>query len=97
MPAAVFATIQRLRDDTPYDHPMQFVPPTHEQTPIRCSSCHERYVSFLPVHPPLIDAGDYAPDRCACGHLENPARLPPGMLFGDDDAAKSYHPISRPN
>ena len=69
---------------------MQFVPPTHEQTPIRCSKCHERYVSFVLVHPPLINAGEYAPNQCTCGHLENAARLPPGTLFGHDEAVKSY-------
>jgi hypothetical protein len=76
---------------------MQFVPPTHEQTPIRCSKCHERYVSFVLVHPPLINAGEYSPNQCTCGHLENAARLPPGTLFGHDEAVKSYHPLNRPN
>jgi hypothetical protein len=76
---------------------MQLVPPTHEQTPIRCSGCHVRFVAFVPVgeaHP----GRDYAPERCACGHLEERSTLPPGTLFSvNGEAVKRYHPLTRPN
>lgn len=76
---------------------MQFVPPTHEQTPIRCSGCHVHFVCFLPASGgPNVDA--YVPNRCACGHLEEKATLPPGTLFGiSGEPVKRYHALSRPN
>jgi hypothetical protein len=77
---------------------MEFVPPTHEQTPIRCSACHTRYVSFTPVRDDAARADEYAPDRCACGHLQNLAALPPGKLCGaSGDPVRMYHPLNRPN
>lgn len=77
---------------------MQFVPPTHEQTPVRCSGCHVHFVSFLPVPDASASAGVYAPNRCACGHLEEMGALPPGQLFGDrGEAVKRYHAVTRPN
>jgi len=40
----------------------------------------------------------YTPHRCACGHLEEMAALPPGRLFGvGGDAEKRYHAFTRPN
>lgn len=76
---------------------MQFVPPTHEQTPIRCSGCRVHFVCFVPV-PDGSDVGGYLPDRCACGHLEEIATLPPGKLFGlNGDVLKRFHPLTRPN
>lgn len=77
---------------------MQFVPPTHEQTPIRCSGCHTRYVSFLAVRDVSTQVEGYEPQRCTCGHLEDRVALPPGRLFGvDGDPVKQYHPLTRPN
>ena len=78
--------------------PVRFVPPTHEQTPVRCSECHAHYISFGLVRNGSTGALEYAPDRCVCGHLEDPATLPPGTLFGaDGDPARTYHPFNRPN
>ena len=76
---------------------MQFVPPTHEQTPIRCSGCHLHFVCFLPGNGGShVEA--YVPNRCACGHLEEMATLPPGTLFGvSGEPVKRYHALSRPN
>jgi len=77
---------------------MPSVPSSHEQTPIRCSECHIEYLSFVQVRPPSVNAGEYVPDRCACGHLQRASALPPGTLFGvDGDPVKRYHPRSRPN
>jgi hypothetical protein len=76
---------------------MQLVPPTHEQTPLRCSGCHVRFVAFLPVGEPRLGR-HYVPERCACGHLEERSALPPGMLFGvTGESVKRYHPLTRPN
>ena len=78
---------------------MQFVPPIYEQTPIRCSGCHERFVGFVPVRNGIPAVDGYSPDRCACGHLEEITALPPGKLFGgvSGDPVKRYHPLNRPN
>jgi hypothetical protein len=75
---------------------MQFVPPTHEQTPVRCSGCGSHFVSFLQVADGSAGGGGYVPDRCACGHLEDTAALPPGRLFGArGDTVKRYHAVIR--
>jgi len=77
---------------------VQFVPPTHEQTPIRCSECHVHFVCFLPGAGGSTNGDGYVPDRCACGHLEEMATLPPGRLFGvSGEPVKRYHALSRPN
>jgi hypothetical protein len=79
---------------------MQCVPPTHEQTPIRCSGCHTRFVTFVPAGEARSVHGvkDYVPDRCACGHLEERSTLPPGTLFSvRGESVKHYHPLTRPN
>ena len=77
---------------------MQFVPPTHEQTPIRCSQCHVRYVHFVLAARGPANVEDYVPDRCLCGHLEERSTLPPGTLFAvDGEPMKRYHPLTRPN
>ena len=77
---------------------MQFVPPTHEQTPMRCSACHVRFVCFGPASIESAGLGGYAPHRCMCGHLEEMTALPPGRLFGaGGDLEKRYHPLTRPN
>lgn len=74
------------------------VPPTHEQTPVRCSRCHSHYVTFLLARDGTTGALEYQPDRCSCGHLEDPKALPPGTLFGEDgEPVKTYHPFNRPN
>ena len=77
---------------------MQFVPPTHEQTPFRCSECHTVYVRFEEAGNGSLTVDGYAPVRCACGHLEEIDTLPPGRLFGvKNEPLKSYHPLTRPN
>jgi len=82
---------------------MQLVPPTHEQTPIRCSGCHVRFVAFVAVERRSVsedvkDGPDYVPDRCTCGHLEERSTLPPGTLFRvTGESVKHYHPLTRPN
>jgi hypothetical protein len=55
-------------------------------------------VAFVLVRDEPSGALKYMPARCACGHLEDPAALPPGTLFGaDGDPARTYHPFNRPN
>ena len=77
---------------------MQLVPPTHEQTPIRCSGCHVNFVRFIPAGGALTTIEGYVPGRCVCGYLEEMAALPPGGLFGGDgDPIKRYHPFTRSN
>lgn len=77
---------------------MQFVPPTHEQTPIRCSGCHVHYVCFVPIRDPSTNIEEFTPAPCACGHLEERSMLPPGTLFSvKGESVKRYHPLTRPN
>ena len=77
---------------------MQFVPPTHEQTPIRCAGCHLQFVCFVLAEIGSAGISGYAPHRCTCGHLQAMTALPPGRLFGArGDAEKRYHAFSRPN
>jgi len=56
------------------------------------------FVSFMPVTVETVAISGYAPDRCACGHLQEMAALPPGRLFGaKGDLEKRYHAFTRPN